>query len=85
MKGEATPASNRWVPVLISVGFFFSTGYVIGYLAKDVAFTDHEAALTSGGSSIGVGAQKFSDLQAQKRAKARALLPAGKMWPGGRF
>ncbi|GAX81923.1 hypothetical protein CEUSTIGMA_g9351.t1 [Chlamydomonas eustigma] len=44
MKSQQGP--NSWMILLIVVGFSFSTGYLIGFLGKDVLFTsDPEAAL----------------------------------------
>jgi hypothetical protein len=54
MKSQQKPSS--WMIMLIVVGFSFSTGYLIGFLSKDMLFTsDPEAALHShshGGRSV---------------------------------
>ena len=79
MGSPGQPASNNssWVIVLIVIGFSFATGYLIGFLAKDVAFTDHEAALHEAAGLTPAGVADGGSL-------TQLLLPKGKKWPGVR-
>ena len=81
MKPSPQPAKNSWIIVLIIVGFSFATGYLIGFLAKDVAFTDHESALHE---AAGVAMDK-GDKEASSSLPATvggSILPKGKKWAG---
>ena len=82
MGSPGQPANNNssWVIVLIVIGFSFATGCLIGFLAKDVAFTDHEAALHEAAGlapagATGGGGETGGSL-------TQLLLPKGKKWPG---
>ena len=81
MGSPGQPASNNssWVIVLIVIGFSFATGYLIGFLAKDVAFTDHEAALHEAAGLTPAGATGGAT---DGGSLSQLLLPKGKKWPG---
>ena len=85
---QSPPAKNSWLIVLIIVGSSFATGYLIGFLAKDVAFTDHESALhEAAGVATGKDTRLLDNQEALNPSKAaRSSSPLGKnKWAGKRL